>query len=189
MKFKAFLVILLSFLIISGLNLAGLQATNFSADLPVLLTSAGQNDSYKDVSLFAKKFDVEIDKVKKVSSQDDFKSINTLVVVVGASRPDLSQENIDLNAEIIRTRDLLAGAESQGINIIGVYIEDKLTDEDHNLLEEVRSFSDYFIIKKPGNNTELITQIMDEKDLNYILIDKALNVGAELNKILIEPYS
>lgn len=189
MKFRYPLVFLICFIMIASLSYGILQAEGCSAELPALITSAGQNDSFNQVYLYAEKFGVEIEGAERVISQADLKEINTLLVVVGIGEENLSKEYLTLEAEAERIGDLLTGAKSQGKKIIGIYIEDSLTAEDQILLETVGSFSDYFIIKKPENNGELITQLMVEIDMNYILINNAVNTGSELNKILVEPFA
>ncbi len=190
MKFKTLLVILLSLIVILSWSPGELQADDFTADLPILITSAGQNDSYKEIKSFAEKFGVEVLQAEGIVEQSNLKNINTLIIVIGINYDKLNQANLSLEAEAERIRDLLEGAKNQGIKIIGLYIEDKLTDADLSLIETVGLFSNYFIVKRPDENTgETITKLLEEQDFTYILINQAVNAGSELNKILIEPFS
>ncbi len=135
MKLKNKLVIVLVLIILLSFCFVELQAENFTADLPVIITSAGQSETYKNISFFAEKFGVKVKQSEGIINQSILKDINTLAAVIGINYDKLKQVN--LKTEIKRINNLLAAAESQGVKIIGIYVEDKLTDAELCLIGEV----------------------------------------------------
>lgn len=190
MKLKSFIltimIILMLFIIINSKIFEKKKETNvfLLPSLPnpiakeyVLITSAGQNTEAYIINDVANKLMIH-NYFMPQAKIADLKGINTIVLVVGTSPLGEKLNNINIEDEKKRVRDLIKEAKKEKLVIIAVYMggrerRDKSTDE---LLNVVCPQADYLIGTKEANYDNFLSESARSSKIPLTLINTVSDI-------------
>ena len=194
--------LLLAAMIIAGLVLAAPftagQAEAPKAETPVLLTSCGQSPGPVMLKVILQKLGLKYE-LNALATAADLKAkaqagtpYKSLVIVMGASLKGMGAAGISIDDELKRSAELIDEARKEGIKIIGAHIEGMkrrsqgaaagdTTDEQS--IDAVAPNSDLLIINKEGDSDGRFTTISKAKNIPMVVVEKNLDLVAELQKL------
>ncbi len=176
-----------------ALPLAAGQAAAPKAQPPVLLTSCGQSLGPVMLKSLLTKAGVPFDLNALAAPADlQAKPYKSVMIVMGASLKGMGAAGISIDDELKRTGELIAAARKAGVKIIGAHIEGMkrrsqgaaagdTTDEQS--IDTVAPFSDILIVNKEGDSDGRFTKIAQEKKIPMIVVERNLDLVAELQKL------
>jgi hypothetical protein len=179
------------------------QSDSPKAELPVIVTSCGQSPGATMLKVIFMKMKLEFQpkayEINMLATSNDLKlakesgaPYQTLIIVMGASLKGMGAAGISMDDEISRTKALIEEAQNQGIKIIGAHIEGLKRraqgaaagdNTDEQSIDTVAPNSGLLIVRKDGNEDGRFTVIAEEKNIPLILVEKNLDLFAELEKI------
>lgn len=168
-------------------NSITVQAADFKAKQPFLITAAGQSQDVTMVKILAEKAGLNFT-FDKLARPDKLKNHPTLVLVAGGSTKGLGAANIDKDQELTRIKALIQSARSAKMIILTMHIggptrRGSLSDEFNKITAEN---ADCLIIEKTGNQDQFFNKIADEKKIPLYIIEKKIDAIELLKKIFIE---
>lgn len=130
------------------------------AELPVLLTSAGQSADVEMVKVMMERGEIT-PTVNSSATSADLADYKTLVIAVGGSSKGLGAAGIDADQELKRVQELIDAADEQGLTIIALHVggssrRGELSDK---FIAPSFAKSDYAIVVAEGNKDGLMTQL------------------------------
>ena len=133
------------------------------AELPVILTSAGQSIDLYVVQTLLKKGEVECE-IKELLTAEELKNYKTLVLALGGSAKGLAAAGVTLEEELERIRSLISEAEKQEMTIITLHIggssrRGKVSDQ---FLPDALMAADAAVIVSEGDFDGKIDEILTE---------------------------
>ncbi len=197
--------LLLSFAIICLLlsPLSGIDEDGPKAELPVLITSCGQSPGATMIKVIFMKLEFEhpdpayTTKMQAVpedliSAKEAGNPYKSLIIVMGASLKGMGAAGISIDDERSRTESLINEARKQGITVIGAHIEGMKRraqgaapgdNTDELSIDAVALNSDILIINKDGDQDRRFSIIAEENDIPMVVVEKNLELMAELEKM------
>jgi len=185
MKLKQVFAVVLAALLIVAVSVP-LFAYNLKAPFaspPVLLTSIGQS---ADVEMAR----AVMNRLKLAFAQDNLikaqglasANAKTLVVVIGGSSKGLGAAGISADAELERTRALLAEAKKRGMKIIGMHIggEARRGELSDRFINAAVPMCDYVVVVEEGNGDGLFTKLCASAKIPLDVVQKISQVGEPL---------
>ncbi|HNY99508.1 MAG TPA: DUF6305 family protein, partial [Rectinema sp.] len=105
----------------------------------------------------------------------------TLVIVIGGSSKGLGAAGISADAELERTKALLAEAKKRGMKIIGLHVggEARRGELSDRFINEAVPSCDYFIVVEEGNKDGLFTKLCGNK-IPLDIVQKISQIGEPL---------
>jgi hypothetical protein len=164
-----------------------LMATGFTlkapfAEKPVILTSVGQSADVEMVKvLFGRaKIPFVLDGAIKPSALAAAKA-KTLVLAIGGSSKGLGAAGVSAEAELERTKALIAEARKLGMKVIGVHVggEARRGELSDKFIAASVPFCDYVIVVAEGNQDQLFDKLCGSK-IPLDKVNKIAEVGAPL---------
>ena len=156
----------------------------FTAEEPILITSAGQSSDVLMAKILAGKLKLNIvfDKGAESIKVDSVKSI---IIVSGGSVKGMGAAGIDKDAEYERVKALIQRAIKKKIPIIGMHVggksrRGKMSDYFNQLVAEN---AQYLIVVKEGNQDEFFSKIAQERKIDVEIVDKILSIQKSLKAI------
>jgi hypothetical protein len=148
---------------------AGAQTLNLKAPIaekPAVLTTSGQSADIEmiKVLLDRAKLPYKLD-AKIAASALAATGGKSLILVLGGSSKGLGAAGISAQAEIDRTKALMAEAKQQGMKIIGLHIggEGRRGELSDKFLVDTVPACDYVIVVADGNKDGLFTKLAGSK--------------------------
>jgi hypothetical protein len=166
---------------------AGAQTLNLKAPLaekPALLTSSGQSADIEMVRILLDRAKVPYKLDAKITAAGlTATGAKSLVLVLGGSSKGLGAAGISAQAEIDRTKALMAEAKKQGMKIIGLHVggESRRGELSDKFLTDTVPACDYVIVVAEGNKDNLFTKLAGSK-VTLDTVDKISKVGDPLAK-------
>jgi len=158
--------------------------STFSAQDPVLLTSAGQSADILMLKILAKKasLDFTLDKTATPEKVEKFKS---LIVVCGGSTKGLGAAKIDKEEEYARAEKIMDNAKKNKIPVIVAHLGGKsrrgaLSDYFNKL---AANKADHLIVVKGGDQDGFFSNIAKENKVSIDLTEKIVLIKELLKKI------
>jgi hypothetical protein len=183
MKRTALLLCSLLFAVLS----AGAQTLNLKAPVaekPAMLTSSGQGADIEMVKILLDRAKVpyKLDARITAAGLKDT-GAKSLILVLGGSSKGLGAAGISAQAEIDRTKALMAEARKQGMKIIGLHVggEGRRGELSDRFLMDTVPACDYVIVVADGNKDNLFTKLAGNK-VTLDTVDKISRVGDPLAK-------
>lgn len=176
----ALLIVCASVSVLVAANLPKMQQ-------PVIITSAGQSTDGNVVSVYAKRVKLSQDYQPTIdASQVNWKSVKTLIVVIGGSGKGLGSAGLDIPSEQKRVEGLLKSAKDNGVKIIGMHIggEDRRKSNSEPFLAYANQ-CDSLIIREDGNVDGYFTNISKSKNIPMVSIKKTSEVSDLLKEIFL----
>jgi hypothetical protein len=173
MRFKLFLL-LIGFI----LSLNFTFAQDFTAEEPVLITSAGQSSDVLMAKILADKAGLKYI-FEKNASAEKFDSVKTVIIVSGGSVKGMGAAGIDKDQEHERVNSLIEQAKKKNIKIICVHVggqsrRGNLSDYFNKL---VADNSDMIIVVKEGDSEDnFFSNIAKEKNIKIEIPEKIINI-------------
>ncbi len=178
-------ILLVPLLFFGGGAILPLAAYNLKtafAPQPALLTSIGQSaDVEMAKTIMARaKLNFTMDPTIKAQALASTNA-KTLVIVIGGSSKGLGAAGISAEAELERTKALLAEAKKRGMKIIGLHIggEARRGELSDRFINEAVPSCDYFIIVEEGNKDGLFTKLCGNK-IPLDIVQKISQIGEPL---------
>jgi hypothetical protein len=166
---------------------AGAQTLNLKAPLaekPPMLTSSGQSADIEMVKILLDRAKVPYKLDARITAAGLKDSgAKSLVLVLGGSSKGLGAAGISAQAEIDRTKALMAEARKQGMKIIGLHVggEGRRGELSDRFLMDTVPACDYVIVVADGNKDNLFTKLAGGK-VTLDTVDKISRVGDPLAK-------
>jgi len=162
-------------------------ATEFTAEQPVLITSAGQSADVLMVKILAQKAGLAFT-FDKLATPEKLKDHNTLILVGGGSTKGLGAAKIDKQQELDRVQQLIAAAKKTNISIVTMHMggkarRGKLSDEFNFLAAKA---ADCLIVVKSGDEDQFFSKTASDKKIKIHLIDKIMDAKEKLTEIFQE---
>jgi hypothetical protein len=183
MKRIAVLLCSLFFAVLS----AGAQTLNLKAplaDKPPMLTSSGQSADIEMVKILLDraKIPYKLDARVTAAGLKDT-GAKSLILVLGGSSKGLGAAGISAQAEIDRTKALMAEARKLGMKIIGLHVggEGRRGELSDRFLTDTVPACDYVIVVAEGNKDSLFTRLAGSK-VTLDTVEKISRVGDPLAK-------
>ena len=154
------------------------------ADKPAILTSSGQSADIEMVKVLLDRAKVQYKMDAKVAAAGlSASGAKSLVLVLGGSSKGLGAAGISAQAELDRTKALIAEAKKQGMKIIGLHIggEGRRGELSDKFLVDTVPVCDYVIVVAEGNKDNLFTKLTGGK-IPLDSVDKISKVGDPLVK-------
>jgi len=170
------LLILLTFVIIL-INNAFTQ--DFSAEEPILITSAGQSSDALMAKILADKAGLNFI-FDKNASPEKTDSVKTIIIVSGGSVKGMGAAGIDKEQEYERVQNLIDRAQKNNKKIICMHVggqsrRGNLSDY-YNLL--VAENSDMIIVAKEGDSEDkFFSNIAKDKNIAIEIPEKIINIA------------
>ena len=150
---------------------------------PVILTSAGQSVDIKLAGVLLTRLGVEHEVVPNATSAD-LANFKTLLMVPGYSSKGLGAAGVSRDDEIARVEELLKGAATAGVKVLGLHLGGKarrgVQSDDFNAM--VTSNADLAIVVAQGDEDGFFSDICKEKGVPLEIV----NVMADAMKPLEE---
>lgn len=152
------------------------------ASQPALLTSIGQSADVEMVKVLCGrvKLSYVLDGAVKASGLAATKA-KTLILAIGGSSKGLGAAGISADAELERTKALLAEARKLGMKLIGVHVggEARRGELSDKFIQAVVPACDYVIVVAEGNQDKLFDKLCGPK-IPLVSVQKIAEVGAPL---------
>lgn len=178
-------IVILLFLFLS-LSVFGQESEKnlFTAQDPVLITSAGQSADILMLKILAKKATLDFT-LDKTATPDKLEGFKSLIVVCGGSTKGLGAAKIDKEEEYIRVEELIEKAKKDKITVIAAHVGGKsrrgaLSDYFNKLAVEN---ADHLIVVKNGDHDSFFSNIAKEKEIAIDLPEKIVLIQEVLKKI------
>ena len=155
------------------------------AELPLLITSAGQSPDLYQIAVLCKRTKIEVTS-RTSATVEDMENIKTIIFAMGGSTKGLGAAGIDEDQELARIESLLDKAEKEEILIIGIHIGGvgRRGALSMKFIESVSRRSDYLVVTKEGNKDGYFTDLGKELKISLTVVEQPMDVG----KILIELF-
>ncbi len=165
-------------------QLAPAQAPKFSAQEPVLITSAGQSADTQMVKVLADKSKIQY-KFLPSANENDLEGMKSVMVVIGGSTKGMGAAGIDAEKEASRVQRLIAKAKGMKIPIIGLHIGGKARrgDLSDRFIKTVAPQSSYLLVVKEGDSDELFTKTASQHHIPILRVDKIVEIQAHLKAV------
>ena len=168
--------------VLAPLSLAAYNLKAPFAPQPVLLTSIGQSADVEMAKAIINRLKISFTMDSLVKAQGLASSnAKTLIIVIGGSSKGLGAAGISADAELERTKALLAEAKKRGMKIIGLHIggEARRGELSDRFINAAVPSCDYFIVVEDGNNDGLFTKLCGTK-IPLDVVQKISQVGEPL---------
>ncbi len=178
------IIVLLALIALFGgraiLPLAAYNLKAAFAPQPALLTSIGQSADVEMVKTLMTRAKLNMDPLVKAQALASTNA-KTLVIVIGGSSKGLGAAGISADAELERTKALLAEAKKRGMKIIGLHVggEARRGELSDRFINEAVPSCDYFIVVEEGNKDGLFTKLCGNK-IPLDIVQKISQIGEPL---------
>ena len=176
--------------LIFSLVLAGVPgwSQEYSAEAPVMITTAGQSADGLMGKILVQKAGVEFT-FDKLVQPEGLAGHRTLLVVSGGSTKGLGAAKIDKSEEITRVNGLIDRAEKTNMAVIVMHLGGKarrgaLSDE-FNTLSANRA--DCLVVVETGNDDGFFSDIAKDKEIPLFLMERIQDGEGVLKKIFASP--
>lgn len=171
---------LVALLVCAGFAGASL-AQKVTAELPVLITSAGQSlDAFTVKTLLGRTGVAH--EYKALAKAADLGNAKTLVIAFGASVKGFGSAGVTADTEMARTKELLAAAAERKIRVIGVHIggSERRGGLSKQFVDLVAPASAWLIVWEDGNEDGFFTRLAAEKKIPLTLLKQPMETGKVL---------
>lgn len=157
------------------------QAPKVTAELPVLVTSAGQSLDAFTVKTLLTRAGVAND-YKALAKSGDLGQAKSLVIAFGASVKGFGSAGVTADTEMARTKELLAAAAERKIKVIGVHVggSERRTGLSKQFVELVAPASAWLVVWEDGNADGFFTKLAETKKIPLTLIKQPMETGKVL---------
>lgn len=148
------------------------------AELPLLVTSAGQSPDYNVVTVLSGRYNIEATS-KGLATVEDLEDKKSIIFVMGGSTKGLGSAGIDEDQELERINSLLNKAIEKEMTIIGIHIggEGRRGPLSMKFIEPISPKCDYIIVTEDGNKDGYFTDLGEELDIPTVVIERSIEVG------------
>ncbi len=169
----------------AGLAAPAAGAPAFTADPPVLLTSAGQSADLQIVKILLERLRLPDVATKPLARVEDVRDIRTLVVAVGGSSKGLGAAGIDADQEMARVAALLVRAQEAGVKVLTLHVggnarRGELSDR---FIAAVVPRSGHVIVASDGNADGLFTRLATQHRVTLESVERLSDVEPVLRRI------
>ncbi|MDR7537722.1 MAG: DUF6305 family protein [Armatimonadota bacterium] len=159
-------------------------APSFTAEPPVLLTSAGQSADLQIVKVLLDRLKVPLI-TKALARPDDLRDAKTLVLAIGGSTKGLGAAGIDADGELARLQALLARAGEAGVKILALHVggsarRGELSDR---FIAAVVPKSGHVVVVAEGNADGLFTRLTAQSKVTMETVDRLGDLEGVLRRI------
>lgn len=160
------------------------EAGDFTAEQPILLTSVGQSADVEMVKSMLEKLGYDYNS-NNLATPDDIGDAKTLILAIGGSSKGLGAAGIDADAELERVNELIDSAKSEGLSIISVHIggEARRGELSDKFIKPAFDQSDYAIVVESGDTDGFMQGLANDNGIGINLIDQITETTTALEAI------
>ncbi len=156
----------------------------FSAQEPVLLTSAGQSADTQMVKVLADRLKISC-QFNPLAGPEKIPDVKSVIIVIGGSTKGMGAAGIDMDKEALRIKKFLAKAKELKIPVIGMHIGGKgrrgdLSDSFINLVAPQAS---YLIVVKEGDADGIFLKTATQNNTPIVFVNKISETQESLKSI------
>ena len=160
------------------------KSVGFTAQEPVLLTSAGQSADSQIVKVLLERNKVGL-KSLPLAGPGDLAGAKTLVVVIGGSSKGLGAAGIDADKELARVQKILGQAKAAGIPVLAMHVggiakRGELSDRFVSLVVPASSF---LVAVKEGDQDGLLTKLAEKAKIRSLFVERLSQLQQPLKTI------
>jgi hypothetical protein len=160
------------------------EKASFTANEPVLITSAGQSADVLMVKILSEKAGVDY-LFRKTASDAQLDSVKSVIIVTGGSSKGLGAASIDKEQELERVKRLMRKANEKKLPLIGIHVGGKsrrgeLSDY-FNI--PVAEKVDHLIVVKEGDHDSFFSQLGEKRHITVQLPEKINEIQSLLTEI------
>ena len=155
------------------------------ADKPAVLTSSGQSADIEMIKVLLDRAKLQYKMDAKIAASGlAATGAKSMILVLGGSSKGLGAAGISAQAELDRTKALIAEAKKQGFKIIGLHVggEGRRGDLSDKFLTDTVPACDYVIVVADGNKDGLFTKLTGNGKIPLDSVEKITKVGDPLAK-------
>jgi hypothetical protein len=170
-------------LVLPGAARAG---PSFTAEPPVLLTSAGQSADLQIVKVLLDRLKVQ-ETTKALARPEDLRDVKTLVLAIGGSAKGLGAAGIDADGELARLQALLTRAQQMGVKVLALHVggsarRGELSDR---FITAVVPKSGHVVVVAEGNTDGLFTRLTAQSRVTMETVDRLGDLEGVLRRIFL----
>ena len=154
------------------------------ADKPAVLTSSGQSADIEMIKVLLDRAKLQYKMDAKIAASGlAATGAKSMILVLGGSSKGLGTAGISAQAELDRTKALIAEAKKQGMKIVGLHIggEGRRGELSDKFLVDTVPACDYVIVVADGNKDNLFAKLTGGK-IPLDSVEKISKVGDPLVK-------
>ncbi|HBY57320.1 MAG TPA: hypothetical protein DEG96_05605 [Candidatus Atribacteria bacterium] len=159
------------------------------AELPLLITTAGQSPGAVSISVICKRNKIENDFLNLATVEDlNAKEYKTLIITMGTSGKGMGAAGIDINYELDRIEKLIEEARKKNMLILGFHIEGEARRTGHceESIDLVAPRVDYLIVRSDGNKDGRFTEIAQTYGIPLRIFKESIELHDILKEIFID---
>lgn len=158
--------------------------STITADLPVILTSAGQSMDIYVVQTLLKKSAIECE-TKELLTPEEVKNYKTLVFALGGSSKGLAGAGVTAEEELERIRSLISEAERQEMTIITLHIggSSRRGEVSDQFLTDALAAADAAVIVAEGDFDGKIEGILADNGIPAFYVESQMDAVEPLKTL------
>lgn len=157
------------------------------AELPVLITSAGQSMDLRVVQILLEKEEIPC-KAEAHLTAEELADCRTLLVVLGGSAKGLASADISEEEEIERVRGLIVAAEEKNMTVIALHIggSSRRGEVSDRFIPDALRAADAAIILSEGDSDGMMRRIVEDEGIPTVYIEKQTDAAKPLIRLFKE---
>lgn len=154
------------------------------AELPVLITSAGQSMDMRVAEILLEKEEIPC-KAEEHLTAEELEDCRTLLVVLGGSAKGLASAGISEEEELDRVRGLIAAAEEKNMTVIALHIggSSRRGEVSDRFIPDALKAADAAVILAEGDSDGMMRRIVEEAGVPTVYIEKQTEAMEPLHKL------
>ncbi len=167
-----------------GIGFGQVTAQEFTAEQPILLTSAGQSADVLMVKVMLERNKLQFT-FDKLATAAQLAGNKTLVLVAGGSSKGLGAAKVDPKQEMERIAALIAGAKKEGMKIIAVHVggEARRGSMSDPFNKTAAEGADCLVVLKSGDQDQFFTKIANARKIPFYGVDKITDAVAVFGRL------
>ena len=181
-KVSVFLIIILLVPVIANSQDQALP----KAELPLLVTSAGQGPGGEIVHVLARRNKIE-NRLVNAATLQHLPDSGTLIIALSSSLKGMGVAGVSIDQELARLNILITEAKKRNILIIGTHLEGEARrgGYDEVIIEKIASQVSYLIVRRDGNTDGMFDKLSKAHQIPLFIIEKTLDFSDLLVKMFI----
>jgi hypothetical protein len=162
-------------------------ASPVKAQVPILVTTAGQGPGGEFVDAMVKRSRITPSRLVAKADLSFLTDQRTLIVVLSSSLKGMGSAGVSINQELGRINSLINQAKKMGMTIIGCHIEGEARrgGYDEDIINQIAPKMNYLIVRNDGNADGIFNKIAAKDKIPITFIEKT----SELAQIFTEMFN
>ncbi len=180
------IIVLFAFLLIS-LNIYAQIEVPFKGEFPIAMTNPGQSPEIAIVGLLARRANIEITS-ENFLKPEKLEGVKTLIIILGGSGKGLGAAGVNIDAEVLRAKELIQVAKEKEIKIIGMHLggKERRGEASMIMINLITPECDYVVVREDGNEDGYFTKLCEQYKVPLTLIAQTNQASDILKAIFIQ---